>query len=256
MPIDKKTIKSYDAYALKWAQKMRAGDNTVHTYLEKPAMHKKLPSLKGKTVLCMGCGTGEECEHLKSLGAKKVIGIDISRGLIDVAQKSYPNIEFHVMDMEKMHFRPASFDFVYSSLTMHYIKDWSKTLHNVHTVLKRNGSFLFSTYHPIKSGIKTTRTKKKYSFIIGFEKSKSSQGKIFGDYFTTRKIHDIWFDELKVTYYHRSLTAIMQDILKSDFIISDFIEPQPIKSLAKIWPYFYRVRSRIPIFIIFELRKK
>jgi len=255
MPTDKKTIKSYDAYALKWAEKMRNGGNTVHTYLEKPAMHKKLPPLKDKVVLCIGCGTGEECAYLKSLGAKKVVGIDISKGLIDIAKKSYPHIEFHVMDMEKLRFRPASFDFVYSSLTMHYVKDWTKTLSNVRAVLKPNKSFLFSTYHPIKSGTAIKRSKKKYSFLMGFEKNKSNQGKIFGDYFTTRKINDIWFDELRVAYYHRSFSAIMHDILKSRFIISDIIEPQPIKSLAKKWPYFYRVRSKIPIFIIFKLTK-
>lgn len=255
MPTDKKTIASYNAYSLDWKKNIRDRD-TVHHYIEKPAMYKKLPGLKGKTVLCIGCGSGEECEHLKSLGAKKVIGIDIAKGLIDIAKKNYPNIEFHVMDMEDVHFRPASFDFVYSSLAMHYVKDWTKTLQNIHAVLKRNGIFLFSTFHPIKSSAKIVRSKKGYSFTLGFAKNKSSQGKIFGDYLNAKKIKDIWFDNFKVSYYHRPLEAIMHDILKSDFTMSDFIEPRAIKSLAKKWPYFYKVRSKIPIFIIFELIKK
>ena len=66
---------------------MRSGKNIAHKFLEKPAMYKKLPDLKDKSILCIGCGTGEECEHLKSLGAKRVVGIDISKGLIDFAKK-------------------------------------------------------------------------------------------------------------------------------------------------------------------------
>jgi len=150
MPTDKKTIKSYNEYALKWLEKMRSGKNIAHKFLEKPAMYKKLPNPKNKSVLCIGCGTGEECEHLKSLGAKKVVGIDISKEMIDFAKKSYPDLEFLVMDMEKLNFSENSFDFVYSSLTMHYVnyvKSWTKTLRGVYKVLKkrRDISFFYSS---------------------------------------------------------------------------------------------------------------
>ena len=83
---------------------MRLGKNFAHMYLEKPAMYKKLPNLKNKTVLCIGCGSGEECEHLLSLKPKRIIGIDLSKELIAIARESYPDIEFRVMDMTKMKF--------------------------------------------------------------------------------------------------------------------------------------------------------
>jgi len=212
MPTDKKTIKSYDDYAAKWALKLRGGDNFAHKYLEKPAMYKKLPDLKGKVVLCVGCGTGEECEHLRSLGAKRVVGIDISKKQIDFAKKSYPDLEFYVMDMEKLNFADASFDFVYSSLTMHYIKDWTKTLRGIHKVLKKNGAFLFSTHHPVKWGARVNRSKEKTSFLLGCETHQSGESEVFGDYLKTRKINDLWFNEFKVSFYHRPLSEILKDI--------------------------------------------
>ena len=255
MATDKKTIKSYDDYAIKWAEKIRSGKNIAHKFLEKPAMYKKLPSLKGKTVLCIGCGAGEECEHLKFLGAKKVIGIDISKGLINIAKTSYPDLEFHVMDMEKLNFPDNFFDFIYSSLTIHYVKDWTKTLRGVHKILKASGVFLFSTHHPVKWGAKVNRSKEKESFLMGYEKHKSGQSKVFGDYLNTRKIDDIWFDEFKVSYYHRPLSEIIRDIVKSGFIISDFIEPKPLKSVMKEKSNFYNIYTKIPLFMIFELRK-
>ena len=218
-------------------------------------MYKKLPDLKDKSILCIGCGTGEECEHLKSLGAKRVVGMDISKGLIDFAKKSYPDLEFQVMDMEKLDFADNSFDFVYSSLTMHYVKDWTKTLRGVYKILKKSGTFIFSTHHPVKWGAGVNRSKEKDSFLIGYEKYESGESKVFGDYLNTRKIDDIWFNEFKVSYYHRPLSEIISDIIKSGFTISDFIEPKPLKSVAKEKPNFYDIHSKIPLFMIFELKK-
>lgn len=257
MPTDKKTIKSYNDYAVKWAEKMRSGKNLAHTYLEKPAMYKKLPDLKGKTILCIGCGTGEECEHLKSLGAKRVIGIDVSKGLIDIAQNSYPELEFYVMDMEKLalNSKLPVFDFVYSSLTMHYIKDWKKTLLGIHKKLKPNGSFLFSTHHPARWGAESKRSPEKRTLLLGYEKDSSNHLKVFGDYFKTRKINDVWFGEFKVTYYHRPLSDIIGDILSSGFAIVDFVEPKPLKAAQKHDPNFYAAESKIPIFMILKLKK-
>ena len=256
MATDKKTIKSYDDYALKWAERMRGGKNIAHKFLEKPAMYKKLPDLKGKSVLCIGCGTGEECEHLKSLGAEKVVGVDISKGLIELAKKSYPNLEFFVMDMEKLDFPKNSFDVIYSSLTMHYVENWTKTLKSIHNVLKDNGTFLFSTHHPVKWGAKTNRSEEKDSFLMGYEKYKNGKCEVFGDYLNTRKIDDIWFNEFNVTYYHRSLSEIIGDILKSGFMITDFIEPKPLEEVSRENGNFYKIHAKIPLFMIFELKKE
>lgn len=79
MPTDKKTIKSYNGYAAKWAQKLRSGNNYAHTFLEKPAMYKKLPNLKGKSVLCIGCGTGGGNASIFKFLAQKKSSAWISR---------------------------------------------------------------------------------------------------------------------------------------------------------------------------------
>ncbi|MBU1091744.1 class I SAM-dependent methyltransferase [Patescibacteria group bacterium] len=256
MATDKKTIKSYDDYALKWQKRKRSGKNIAHKFLEKPAMYKKLPDLKGKSVLCVGCGTGEECEHLKSLDVEKIVGVDISKGLIELAKKSYPDLEFFVMDMENLDFPKNSFDLVYSSLTMHYVEDWTKTLKSIHEVLEDDGVFLFSTHHPVKWGAKTNRSEEKGSFLMGYEKYKDGRCEVFGDYLNTRKIDDIWFNEFNVTYYHRSLSEIIGDILKSGFRITDFIEPKPLVEVSKENENFYKIHDKIPLFMIFELKKE
>ncbi len=256
MPTDKKTIQSYNDYAHKWAKKMRTGNNIANEYLENPAMYQKLPNLKDKDVLCIGCGTGEECQHIKSLGAKRVVGIDLSEKLIDCARQAYPDLEFQVMDMEKLIFPDASFDFAYSSLTLHYVDDWTITLSNIHRILKDNSTFLFSTNHPIKWGSQVTRERERDTFSTGYIKYKNSQNyEICGDYLNPRKINDVWFDEFSVSYYHRPLADIMRDIRSTSFQIVDFIEPKPIATVRKKDAAFWAIHQKIPLFMIFELKK-
>ena len=255
MSTNKTTIESYNKYTVECAEKMRGGKNTKHTYLEKPAMYRKIPNLKGKEVLCIGCGTGEECEHIKSLGAKRIVGIDISKERINFLKKILPSLEFHTMDMEKLNFSDNSFDFIYSSLALHYSKDWPKIFSKVSKILKKNGTFLFSTHHPVKWGAEINKAVYKKSFLMGYQNNKYKEGKVFGDYLTTRKIDDILSENFKVTYYHRPISAMISDIIKSGFIINDFIEPKPLKSVLKVKPEFYKIYSKIPMYVIFEIRK-
>ncbi|EKD23642.1 MAG: methyltransferase type 11 [uncultured bacterium] len=256
MATDKKTIESYSNYAEQWAEYMRAGKNIAHEYLEKPAMCKKLPNLHGSTVLCVGCGTGEECEHLRSLGAYRVIGIDISSGLIELAKKSYPDCEFMVMDMEHLDLPDDSFDFVYSSLVLHYIDSWNDVLVSIHRVLKKGGKFLFSTHHPVVYGAGRTRTEDERASLLGYIKHlKLGTCTVLGDYYSPRKIDDIWFGNLEISYFHRPMDALMRDILQSPFVLTDFEEPRVDDRAQSVDPVFWEVRKKIPLFVIFELKK-
>lgn len=255
MSTNQNTIDFYNNYAEKWAKHMRSGKNIAHEYLEKPAMYAQLPDLTDKKVLCLGCGTGEECEHLNSLNAKAV-GIDISRGLIDYAKKSFPDIEFHVMNMEQVEFENESFDYVYSSLTMHYVDSWGKVLSEMHRVLKPDGTFLFSTHHPATWGAERTRTEDARTSLLGYKKDKKANtAEVVGDYLNTRKIKDVWFGDFDVMYYHRSLESIFKDITDSNFLLSKFLEPKSIESVKAVDVVFGKIHDKIPLFMIFKLKK-
>lgn len=256
MSTDKDTIESYSQYAAQWATRMRAGENIAHEFLEKPAMYERLPDLNGKRVLAIGCGTGEECNYFKEKGAAKVVGIDISAGLIKVAQEQFADIEFKVMDMENMQLN-EKFDFVYSSLVMHYVESWQKTLQSVAAVMQSGATYLLSTHHPVTWGALRTRSDAERTSLLGYKKYRQTQNcEVVGDYLNTRKIDDIWFDDFKVSYYHRPLESIMQDIISSDFEIIDFAEPKAILEAQQKDAVFYEIHNKIPLFMIFKLRKK
>lgn len=252
-------IKSaYNKYAKKWSEHIRSGKNVAQEFLEKPAMFGMLKNTKNATVLCIGCGTGEECKTLLEKGiAKKIIGIDFSEKLIEIAKKSYPEIEFHTMDIEKINLPNEKFDLIYSSLSMNYLKSWTTVLNSCYALLKDKGVFIFSSHHPsIWSSEKTKKGTIRQS-VLGYEKDKSNQKKveIYGDYLNSKLIKDVWFGEFKISYYHRPIQDLVCDIINSKFQLINFTEPKPVKQCLKIDPQFYKVHQKIPLFIIFKLRK-
>jgi len=252
MPTDKKSIQEYNKNFKEWLEKKGLG----HSHLEKPAMYSALGRVKGKKILCLGCGAGEECAFIHAQGAKKVIGVDISKSLIKTAQENFPELEFKVMDMEALKFSASSFDIVYSSLVIHYVKDWTKVLKQVRKVLKTKGIFLFSTHNPVYWGAMKKDNKKEKIQILGYRQDKvKNKMEVYGDYQNVRKINDLWFNNFKVTYYHKPFSAIMADLLQSDFKILDCIEPKPLASAKKINLEFWQKSSKLPLFIIFKLQK-
>lgn len=257
MPTDKKSIDAYNAYAKNWAKAKRDGSAIYHIYLEKPAMYSKLPDLKDKTILCIGCGSGEEVEYLYAHGAKKVVGIDISEGLIAIAKETYPNFEFHVMDMEDLTFPKDSFDVAFSSLTMHYLDDWTKVLTSLHKVLKKGGIYLFSTNHPFFSATEKSEDEKVKTRLLGYRDVKNTDElRIYGNYFEPNKYELLLNNTLTATNYHRPFSLIIKDIVGSGFELLDIVEPKALFESKEQYKKFWEIHQKLPEFIVYELRSK
>lgn len=187
MPTDKRTVKWYNVHAAEYTQHVRDPNESVyHSLYEKPAMYSLLPDLKGKSVLSIGCGSGEDCHYLAGCGVSKVAGIDISTNLVDIARQSYPECQFDVMDMESLAFDDDSFDFVYSSLAIHYLEDWTKAFCEVYRVLKPGSLFLFSCGHPVYSAMATTQddNTNKVQQLARIVDTQTDKTSIVGDYVT------------------------------------------------------------------------
>lgn len=145
--VKEKNTGEYDAHARSWQAAMST--NVGHKYLEKPAIEKELPgTFEGKAVLCIGVGSGDELQEILARNPARVTGIDLSAELLNIARSGFPGVELQQMDMTAMDFPDASFDFVYSSLTLHYAKDWDVLCTEIYRVLKKGGELLFSTHHP------------------------------------------------------------------------------------------------------------
>ena len=103
--------------------------------------------IKGKDVLDLGCGGGYHTFHIKELGAKSVVGLDISRDFISEANKvlkTRPDvgIKFIEADASKMPLFDGIFDVVFSNFVIHYFEDSSEIFKEISRVLKPRGYFV------------------------------------------------------------------------------------------------------------------
>ena len=226
-------------------------------------MQALLPDLKDKKVLVLGSGSGEECFDFVAMGASLVIGVDASSELIKIAEDQAEfrgldlnKIEFYCQRIEDLDLKYNEFDFVYSSLTMHYVESWIESLSTIKKLMKSNSRMLFSAHHPVKWGSETNRGKDENIFTLGYRKSKlrDMDYTIYGDYLTPRPIADLLFGKIEIIHYHKSISQMFQEIQKAGMEIKQIIEPLPTKESRKEKLDFYEVYSRIPLFIIFEVR--
>ena len=227
--------------------------NRAHLFIEKPAMETKLPDLTGQKVLAVGCGSGEESLLLNQKGAADIIGIDIAPKLIREAKKSFPKHQFFTMNVKKMDFPDHTFDFVYSSLAMHYLKDWDKALGEINRVMKTGATFLFSTLHPTRwSGERQGDT-----LLMGFQyPSKDKKVRVFGDYLNRKEIRDVGIRPMNMAAYVRPLSSMFRELVKANFEVVDIYEPKAITETKFYDQGYHEINQKIPDFIIFEARKK
>lgn len=128
---------------------------------------KKVVKLVGKTnpetVLDIATGTGDLAINLVKTNAKKIIGLDISEGMLDVGRKKISTnnldktIEMVLGDSENLPFEDNSFDAITVAFGIRNFETLEKGLAEILRVLKPNGIFVIletsvPTKFPFKQG--------------------------------------------------------------------------------------------------------
>ena len=112
--------------------------------------------VRDKGILDFGCGNGRYTFQLAELGASKVVGVDVSPAMIEIANRELQNrkiekVKFLEADGNKLSFRDNSFDIVFSNFVLHHFENTSKPLQEISRVLDTNGFFL-GTFNTAKVG--------------------------------------------------------------------------------------------------------
>lgn len=126
-------------------RELRATDANYNEQLEQPAMSKLLPDINGKSVLDLGCGYGHNCIDFVKRGALNVVGIDISKKMLEVAEKESfdKKITYINMSMSDISSLSQKFDLIYSSLAFHYVNDFARFAKDMYALLNDGGYLLF-----------------------------------------------------------------------------------------------------------------
>ena len=111
------------------------------------------PPKYGDLVLDIGTGTGSAAVHCSGLVglSGRVLGIDISKGMISEAERiknesQFENLDFSVADGEEIDFAENSFDRIYCASAFFWIADKPKALNNWRRMLKPGGVLGFHAW--------------------------------------------------------------------------------------------------------------
>jgi ubiquinone/menaquinone biosynthesis C-methylase UbiE len=99
---------------------------------------------EGNTVLDYGCLDGDLAPKYRGLGARKIIGIDISEKGIEKATRRYGHIgEFHVCDAHDLSWlKSGEIDFIVGRAILHHL-DFERAMREVMRVLRVGGAAMF-----------------------------------------------------------------------------------------------------------------
>lgn len=107
---------------------------------------QQLGDVRGKYLLDLGCGAGENSVYFASRGARCVAS-DYSPGMVEVALKlaeaNQVQVEGRVINAMAIDLPDNTFDIVYASNLLHHIPDPQLTLREMHRVLKPGGLACF-----------------------------------------------------------------------------------------------------------------
>jgi SAM-dependent methyltransferase len=104
----------------------------------------------GERVLDVGCGTGVLArEARRRVGRGRVVGLDANEGMLAVAARTEPNIEWRQGDAAALPFEDASFDVVASQFALMYFPDRATSLSEMWRTLAPGGRLAIAVWAPI-----------------------------------------------------------------------------------------------------------
>jgi len=194
----------YDAIAAKYK---RSKQIPWRTYIESFTFLQLVGRLSGQTVLDLACGEGFYTRLLKTHGASRVLGVDLSRRMIELARasdlESPLGVEYTVGDAREFR-TEEQFDLVTAAYLLNYA-DTEEALAamclTISTALKPGGRFVTVNNNPSQSPTRFEATRK-YGFTksisedlrpgtpITYTVFQDGESFSFENYYLSRSAHD------------------------------------------------------------------
>ncbi len=228
---------------------LRQNPASANALEEKPALFSLIPELHGKSVLDLGCGYGENLAEFKALGASRVLGVDISEKMLEIARNEHPELDFIRGDMGDLSFIDERFDCVFSSLAVHYVEDFGRFSKQVYERLNSGGCFIFSQEHPLTTAPIMTADYVRWT--------KDDEGNVLyynlSDYSVSGKRDVNWIVD-GVRKYHRTFSDIVNALCGTGFVIQKMLEPVPTEEEIKKDPGREKILHK-PNFLLIKAKK-
>ncbi len=136
-----------DGYSL-WANTYDHEPNPMLS-LERRVLEPLLPNLGRCDVVDLGCGTGRWLEVLKRTGARSLVGVDLSREMLSVAETKLGDAaRLLCTDYADAPLASDSADIVFCNFVLSYIDGAEQLFRIVRRILRPGGLLYLSDVHP------------------------------------------------------------------------------------------------------------
>ncbi len=214
-----------------------------------------LGDVKGKTILELGCGSGDSIIYLLKQGATKVVAIDFSEKQIEIATQRIQaefadeNIWQRVSLIHQSLDEPlpsGPFDIALAIYSVGWAENPQKLMEKINQVLKPGGEFYFSWDH----------------YLARVAELKDQQIVITGNYHQpTNLFRKNWKNSgIDIETHQLRPSDWFQMLTQAEFNVTGFWEPQPN---AKSEPlsiysetYAPEIAKQIPTCVIFRAKKE
>lgn len=231
-------------------KRLRREELNFNDVIETPIILGMMPDLMDKKVLDIGCGMGQHAMQYIKMGAKSVLGIDISEKMLAFAKEnnSAENIIYRRLAFEDLEKINETFDVITSSLAFDYVQDFGKLMKKIYNLLNVNGKIVFSMSHPISTAYdgvydRYTRTEdgeRLYANLHNY----GVEG--------IRKIHWV-VNEYEL--YHRTFSTLVNELVSAGFIIEECQESKLPEKIRKSNEDLFGGVIHQPDFIFFRCCK-
>lgn len=233
---------NYEQFADQYAARVETKPHNA--YYERPATLSLLPDVNALHVLDAGCGPGVYTAWLLDHGAQ-VVAVDVTPRMVELTHQRVGNrAQVHCADLtQPLDFAAdATFDLVVAPLVLDNIEDWEPTFIEFYRVLKPGGVLVFSCGHPFGDYLLTTQRQL-----------------VSGNYFAVEMFEMPWRGFGKpyplVKGYRRPLSAAIQPLLKSGFVLDTLLEPRPTEDFRRADLENYERLMNEPGFLCVRARK-
>lgn len=199
--------------------RIREDNTSKHNTTVKENLKELVGDVAGKKILDLGCGLGEFAKYFTDNNASQVVGIDISKRVIDYALQNNKsnNIEYKQLDIKNLSDITQKFDIIFSDMVFNYIEDFDEMMQNIYNLLNENGILVFSQVHPIS----TASLSEKSSWI----KDEYENLKALIDNYSNVSVRKRMYFGGLFNFYHRRFEEIINISINNNFEIVKILEP-------------------------------
>ncbi len=229
---------------------LRSKEINFNDCIETPILLSMLPDVRGKSVLDIGCGMGQHARQYADMGAKSVLGVDISEKMLAHARQHFsaPNITYRRLALEDIHTLGSKFDLITSSLVFDYAEDLGTLIADVYRLLRDGGHFVFSMSHPM-----ATAWDGQYDRYTRTADGTRLHANI-NNYMVEGKRSVKWVVQ-DYEVYHRTMASIINAIAGAGFLIERCEESHISDEMRALYPAQFGGTLHRPDFVFFRCTK-